>query len=54
MINLITKAVDRIIHSQRLEALEKKILDKYESYVTPKPVVVEPEKKEEPPVVEKV
>lgn len=56
MINTITKVVDRIINSKRLEALENKILDKYESYVTPKAVVVEPEKEEkkEPPVTEQV
>ena len=53
MINTITKVVNRIINSKRLEELEKKVLDKYEAFVTP-PAQSEPEKKEEPPVVEKV
>jgi hypothetical protein len=49
MIKLISKVVDKIIGSKRLESLEKTILDKYESYATPKPVVIEPEPKEDGP-----
>lgn len=53
MIPIITEVVYRIIHSRRLEAFEKKVLDKYESFVVP-PVVNEPAKEKETPVVEQV